>query len=210
MPPNMGTGRGASKYAAVSFPPMTRSPMIRSLLPAALVVLALSAPLTAQPDDPAVRVGARVRVTLSEQLWTVEGVRDPQVLRGVLRSITRDSLRLQLHPGASPVSVSRSAVARVDVSLGVPSRAESALRGAVLNAAVFAGSNLLIRSVDNDSRESAGDAALRGAAVGGAFGAVAGAVLVRERWRRARIPQRVRMRVGISPQGANLVASLRF
>lgn len=206
----MGAGRDASKSAADTLPSSTRTPMIRPLLLAALVVLALSAPLAAQPDDPAVRVGARVRVTLSEQLWTVEGVRDPQVLRGVLRSITRDSLRMQLHPGASPISVSRSAVARVDVSLGVPSRAESALRGAVLNAAVFAGSNLLIRSVDNDSRESAGDAALRGAAIGGAFGAVAGAVLVRERWRRARIPQRTRIRVGVTAEGATLVASLRF
>ena len=184
--------------------------MIRPLLLAALVVLALSSPLAAQTDDPAVRVGARVRVTLSEQLWSVEGVRDPQVLRGVLRSITRDSLRLQLHPGASPVSVARSAVTRVDVSLGVPSRAESALRGAVLNAAVFAGSNLLIHALDDDSRESAGDVALRGAAVGGAFGAVAGAVLVRERWRRARIPQRARIGAGLAADGPVLVASLRF
>lgn len=185
--------------------------MIRPLVPAALVVLALAAPVAAQTEDPAVRVGARVRVTLSEQLWTVEGVRDPTVLRGVLRSVTRDSLRLQVHPGASTVSVARSAVARMDVSLGVPSRPESALRGAILNAAAFAGSNLLIHVVDRDSPyDSGGAAALRGAAVGGAFGAVAGAVLVRERWRRARIPQRARIRAGLTPGGAILVATLRL
>lgn len=207
----MGAGRGASKCAAVALPSTRRNRMIRQLALAALVVLAFAAPVAAQPEDPAVRVGARVRVTLSEQLWTVEGVRDPTVLRGVLRSVTRDSLRLQLHPGASPVSVARSAVARVDISLGVPSRAESALRGAVLNAVAFAASNLLIHAVERDSPyDSGGDAALRGAAVGGAFGAVAGAVLVRERWRRARIPQRTRIRAGVTADGAILVATLRL
>lgn len=208
----MGTGPAASKPAAAA-PPCLEIPerMIRPLLLLAAVAGVLAAPLPAQTTGEAVRVGARVRVTLSEQLWTVEGVRDPQVLRGVLQSLTRDSLRLQLHPGAAPVSVARSAVSRVDVSLGVPTRVESAARGALLNAAVFAGSNLLVRAVArDDTAGSTEDVVIRGAAIGAAFGAVAGAVLVRERWQRSRLPERVRVGAGATRDGAVLAASLRL
>ena len=184
--------------------------MIRPLLLAALALLVLAAPLAAQDREAAVRVGTRVRVTLSEQLWTVEGTRDPIVLRGVVQQLTRDSLRLQVHPGAAPVSVARSAVSRVDVSRGVPNRLESAAQGAVLNAAFFAATNLAVRAVDEDAFGSTERALTRGAALGGAFGALLGAVFPRERWQRARLPARARVTAGATRDGATIAAVVRL
>src|SRR4051794_36983041 len=108
---------------------------MRPLIAAAVALLAAAAPIHAAAQDIAPQT--RVRITLTHQR-EVEGYVPPQVLRGTLLSMTADSMTLQIHPAAGPTTVARSAVRRIDVSLGVPSRTESAARGFVGGAIVGA------------------------------------------------------------------------
>ncbi|HEX8905373.1 MAG TPA: hypothetical protein VF771_11050, partial [Longimicrobiaceae bacterium] len=120
----------------------------------------------------------------------------PQVLRGTLVRMDADSMTVRLHPGTGPLRVARSAVRRIDVSRGVPSRASSAAMGAV-GGAVFGALEFWALNTDADGHfESDREAAVTGAAVGAGVGLLAGALWPRERWHRVRIPERVTVAPG--------------
>jgi hypothetical protein len=160
---------------------------MRLLLAIVLLLIALStrSPLAAQETE--IAPGRRVLVTLTPQR-EVEGFTPPQMLRGTLLEMTADSMTLQLHPGTSPIRVSRDAIRRVYLSRGVPSRAASAAAGAVAGAA--GGALYLWLFHRDEDFSSDAKAAWTGAAIGGAAGLVGGALFPRERWRRVRLPAR--------------------
>ena len=149
-----------------------------------LLALPLSAPAQeAAPLSP----GTRVRLSLERQSQP-KGLAPSPALQGALTAVGPDSVTLRLHPGATPVSVAVHAIRRIEVSRGVPSRLESALRQAVLLGALGAVEFPLL---DRNERSfgSTGEAALAGAAIGAAAGAISGALFPRERWRRVRLPE---------------------
>jgi hypothetical protein len=161
-------------------------------LPIALAVILIAAAPVASAGQQ-IAPQTRVRITLAPQR-DVEGREDPQVLRGTLLSMTADSMTLQVHPAATPVTVARTAVRRIDVSRGVPSRVASAAIGGLGGAAL--GSLALMQDANvtaagDTAHGSVTKRALAGAAIGGAIGIVSGALYPHERWRRVRIPRGV-------------------
>ena len=160
--------------------------------PLVLAALLLSIALPARAQRTEVAPQSRVRVFLTPQR-DVEGYTAPQVLRGTLVALDTDSLTLQIHPGTGPIRVARSAVRRIDVSRGVPSRAASAAIGAIGGAALGA---LEFWVLNDEEFGSDGEAAWTGAAVGAGFGLITGALWPHERWKRARFPE---ARVSIAP-----------
>jgi hypothetical protein len=180
---------------------------MRTLLPALALAAAsaIASPALAQDAQP--QPEQRVMLMLTPQRQ-VEGHVRPQELRGTLLAEDADSLTLQLHPGTGPVRVARSAVRRMYVSRGVPSRAQSAATGAVggaLGGALWG----LTNNPDRDSR-SDGQAALIGAGLGGGFGIVMGALLPRERWHRVRAPRNVTVAPALSRSGHGLAFNVRL
>jgi hypothetical protein len=162
---------------------------MRILLAAASLALAAARPLAAQfPTD--VAVGTRVRVVLPDSVRQSSGPWRQQWLRGRIAALAGDTLYLRLQGTVAPVAIRRAAIRRIDRSLGVPNRFESALRGAVGWA--FAGAAVGFATgwpdVDDRDARSDGDAALLGAAWGAGVGFVIGAILPSERWRRVRLP----------------------
>lgn len=160
--------------------------MRRSIFVAILAVSAL-VPCTAsgQVQDTLAQ-GTRVRVWLAPQSRAVEGAAREQRIRGTVSSFTADSLTVDIHPEAAPVTVAWPGVKRLDRSRGVPSPSESALwRGvqmAALGAVEFA---VLDRS---ESRfGSTGRAMFVGAATGAGIGIVWGLLYPQERWSRVRL-----------------------
>jgi hypothetical protein len=153
---------------------------MRILLFAASLVLATARPLAAQfPTD--VAVGSRVRVVLPDSVRQQWGP-SVQWLRGDVAALSTDTLYLQLQGAAAPVPIRRATIRRIDRSLGVPSRAESALRGAFMGAFWIA----LFSVVDQRGERIEEDLA-QGAAIGAGIGFVFGAIFPTERWRRVRL-----------------------
>jgi hypothetical protein len=150
------------------------------------IALAAARPLAAQfPPD--VAVGARVRVALPDSLRQAWAPRE-QWLRGEVTTLAGDTLYLRLQGAAAPVPIRRAAIKRIDRSLGVPSRAESALRGAVAWAVWFGLNWATIRHADGDgSWRRFGDDLVEGAAYGAGAGFILGAIFPTERWRRVRL-----------------------
>jgi hypothetical protein len=153
----------------------------------ALAFALVGRPLAAQfPPD--VAVGTRVRVVLPDSLRQTWGPRE-QWLRGEVTALTADTLYVRLQGAAAPVPIRRTAIKRIDRSLGVPSRPESAVRGAVGWA--FWGAIYLAtaRKVADDDRtwRRFGDDLAEGAAIGAGVGFVLGAIFPSERWRRVRL-----------------------
>jgi len=152
----------------------------------ALAFVIADRPLAAQfPAD--VSVGARLRVALPDsvrQVWPRQ-----QWVRGEVAALSTDTLYLRLPGTESPVAIRRSAIKRLDRSLGVPTPVESAFRGAVGWAFVGALHGVLLRAFDaEDWRDrSYGESAALGAGVGAAAGFVLGALFPSERWRRVRL-----------------------
>jgi hypothetical protein len=162
---------------------------MRPLVLAAALLLSIALPARGQEIAPR----TRVRIWLTPQRQ-VEGYTLPQVLRGTLLETGADSLTLQVHPATSPIRIAKTAVRRVDVSRGVPSRAASAAMGAVGGAALGA---LEFWLLNDEEFGSDGEAALVGAAAGAGIGLVTGALWPHERWHRFRWPARV----SVAPSG---------
>jgi hypothetical protein len=152
------------------------------------LTFAATRPLAAQfPTD--VAVGSRVRVVLPDSFRQASGPPRQQWLRGNIAALAGDTLYLRLHGTAAPVPITRAAIRRIDRSLGVPSRPESALRGAVSWALLGAALGFATGWPDLDDRDerSNADAAALGAAWGAGIGFVVGAIFPSERWRRVRL-----------------------
>jgi hypothetical protein len=160
--------------------------LVCTLALAIAVAHPLVRPLAAQfPPD--VAVGTRLRVALPDSLrqtWPRE-----QWVRGHVAALAVDTLYLRLPGTESPVAIRRSAIKRLDRSLGVPTPVESAFRGAVAWAFVGALYGVLLRTVDaEDWRDrSLGESAALGAGMGAGVGFVLGALFPSERWRRVRL-----------------------
>jgi hypothetical protein len=159
------------------------------LLFAAFLALAAAPPLPAQfPPD--VTVGTRVRVVLPDSLRQAWGWPREQWVRGDVAALATDTLYLRVSGMESPVLIRRAAIKRIDRSLGVPTPAESAIRGAVgwaLIGALLGYATGWPDWPDGRGERSAGDRAALGAASGAVAGFVLGAIFPTERWRRVRI-----------------------
>lgn len=159
----------------------------RGFLLLVMLCFATGAPLSAQ-HQPSISPGTRLLVVLERQPLQEEGWADAQTLRGTLISPLTDSLTLQIHPGASPIRVAASSLARVYVSRGIPSRTESALRHGAWGALLGATEVSLLESIAKDPLfSSPSRAMIAGAAVGAAGGALWGALRPQERWKRLRM-----------------------
>lgn len=156
-------------------------------LATALASASFGSPLAAQfPTD--VAVGTRLRVALPDSLprvWPRE-----QWVRGEVAALAVDTLYLRVPGTESPLAIRRAAIKRLDRSLGVPTRAESALRGAVGWALLGALFGMSTGWPDWDGGlhdRSLGDRAALGATSGAVIGFVVGALFPSERWRRVRL-----------------------
>ena len=142
-------------------------------------------PLSAQfPQEIGVRT--RVRVVLPDSIRQQTGPPHEQGLRGEVAALADDTLFLRLQGTAAPIPVRLGAIKRIDRSLGVPGRAESALRGAAAWAFLGGLTFAVLRSADDRDRtwRHFGDDLAEGAAIGAGIGFVLGAVFPSERWRR--------------------------
>ena len=161
---------------------------MRTLVVALSIAFATAGhPLAAQfPSD--VAVGTRVRVFLPDSLRQTWGPRG-QWLRGEVAAAAADTLYLRMQGTAGAVPIRRAAIERLDRSLGVPNRAESALRGVVATAGWFGFYWAAIRQVDRGLQtwRAFGDDLAEGAAIGAGAGFVLGAIFPTERWRRIRL-----------------------
>jgi hypothetical protein len=158
------------------------------LLIVAVIFALAGGPLAAQlPAEISVRT--RVRVVLPDSVRQEWGPPRQQWLRGEVTALSGDTLYLQLQGAAAPLPIRRAAIKRIDRSLGVPSRPESALRGA-LTWAFWGGVYwAAIRQTDRDRTWGRfGDDLAEGAAIGAGVGFVLGAIFPSERWRRVRLP----------------------
>jgi len=163
---------------------------MRPIVAAAALASSLVLPAAARAQEAEPQPQQRVLVTLVRQP-EVEGSTPSQMIRGTLLEIDADSMTIQVHPGSGPLRVSRGAVRRMYVSRGVPSRTRSAAAGAVSWGVAGALSFWLRNQGDDREYGSDRDAALAGAAAGGAVGLIGGALFPRERWHRVRLPARV-------------------
>jgi hypothetical protein len=149
------------------------------LLVVASLLLAAARPVAAQfPTD--VAVGSRVRVMLPDSVRQAWGPR-VQWVHGGVEALATDTLYLRVHATASPLAVPRASIKRMERSVGVPPRIESAMRGA-LAGAFWLGMISLVGESSFWNDEIAGVVA-GGAAIGFAFGAI----FPTERWRRVRL-----------------------
>jgi hypothetical protein len=151
------------------------------------LILVVARPLVAQfPTN--VAVGTRVRVVIADSLrqtWAPS----TQWLRGDVAALSRDTLYLRMPGTEAPLPIRQSAIRRLDRSLGVPSRPEGAVRGAIAGAfwgAIFLG---LVQYADDGSGGSRAfwEDVGEGAAYGAGIGFVMGAIFPTERWRRIRL-----------------------
>lgn len=146
-------------------------------------------PATAAAQFPSeVHTGARVRVWLPEPYMQAEGPARRQLLRGVVESVGRDSMRLAV-PRAGTLSIPRSSIRRIEVSRGtsrIATAVERAVGGAIGGAITF--------GLMNDPKRTGGPhyrtdwrAAGVGAGWGAGIGAVLGFIAPVEQWRRVRL-----------------------
>lgn len=163
---------------------------MRILVLATSLALAVAQPAAAQFPT-GIAVGSRVRVVVADsvrQQWA--SLPSTQWLRGDVAGLSRDTLYLRMPNTEAPVPIRQGVIRRLDRSLGVPSRPESAVRGAIGGAfwgAIFLG---LVQAVDDGSTvadqgfwEDVGE----GAAFGAGIGFVLGTIFPTERWRRIRL-----------------------
>jgi hypothetical protein len=155
----------------------------------ALSIALIGRPLAAQfPPD--VAVGTRVRVVLPDTRRQAWGWPREQWVRGEVSALATDTLYLRVPGTESPVPIRRAMIKRIERSLGVPTPAESAIRGAVGWALMGAVLGFATGWPDWDggrNERSAGDRAALGAATGAAAGFILGAIFPTERWRRLRL-----------------------
>jgi hypothetical protein len=174
--------------------------MRRMLLATSLAALITPPDLGGQIDAPRwpmVEIGTRVRVGVADR---IPGVPDRmpgwpfptsvQRLQGTVRAIAPDTLYVDLSNTVGRLAIPRVMIQGVEMSLGRPSRARSALEVGTAGAVILA---LLVPSyvVDPDSRwfGSSRRATAVGAVVGFSAGALFGLIRPYERWRIAWIPE---------------------
>ena len=162
------------------------------LIPLLLAGLAWPGPLDAQsfrnPQFRIVQVGERVRIGVTDSIAQSPFASASQRLTGTVLGIAPDTLYLELSQSAGTTAIPRARIQGVSVSLGRPSRVESAEELGV-NAAVMLA--LLLPWTGDEKRSTAsrfGSAAV-GAGVGLAAGALIGLVRPYERWRLAWLPE---------------------
>jgi hypothetical protein len=154
----------------------------------AIVVFALLLPAAARAQFPErIREGARVRVWLPEAYQQEQGPWRRQQLRASVAGMSGDTLQLAVPGAVGALSVPRSAIRRIDISLGPPSRPASAVERAF----AFAIGGAITAALNNDPSSTRWPhynrtwrAAGEGAKWGGLLGAVVGFALPTERWRR--------------------------
>jgi hypothetical protein len=163
--------------------------------------------------------GARVRVV------------DPATGRivGTVESVAGDNLVVRSGKGedARTVTLSLSSIRSVQVSRGTPSRPVSALRGAALGLVTGAAGGVAGATIGHLSyqencdggaddwmcftmAESALFGVIIGAPMGAAWGAVAGFVFPRERWRSITVANPPVLTVNGRPDGVQLGLSITF
>ena len=161
--------------------------MRRSMFATVLLMVTLATPLAAQfPAQ--VAPGARVRLIVRDSTRQEPLLPRQQIIMGTVTALGGESLSLTVPFTEGALEIPRSSVRQVSVSLGVPSRGESALRKGVEFGVSFALSMYVAHLVDDEELfDSGGDAALVGAGVGFGVGALLGAISPSERWRRLRL-----------------------
>ena len=152
-----------------------------------ILITAAAMRLTAQwPSE--VTSGARVQVRLPEVQYQLAGPRG-QLVRGRVAALSRDTLYLSITDSLAPLPIPRPMIDRLQLSKGVPTLLNNALRSglitAVLTSLVSVGLNELHDEPENHT--SAGTAALVGAGVGFVVGGFTGAVWPTERWKKVRL-----------------------
>lgn len=169
-------------------------------------ILAFAAPAAAQNQPPQPpQPGQRVMLHLARR-QPVEGVTGRQV-RGTLVAADSVSLSVELSPGATPVRVPRAAVERTYVSLGVPSRGQSAGMGAAMGIGAGMAAGLTHMK---DERRSTTENAMIGAVGGALGGALAGALFPRERWADAPTPGGISIAPTVTSNSHGLAVSIRL
>lgn len=140
-----------------------------------------------------VDTGARVRLTLRASHQPSSLASSGDRMRGVLRGVSADTVHLELPGIPRPVAIPRHHVQRVEASLGPPSRKASIVESGTVGAMLMA-LRMLWSHQDPETRvyDQAWQAGAVGAAMGFAAGAYFGGRLPYERWRSARLPDRVR------------------
>lgn len=152
---------------------------VRGMILGAIGIAAISAgALEAQVPDSL--LNHRIRVHLARQEQSIEGHAPRQALRGILTELSDDSLTIRFHPLASPVRMAVTGIHQIDLSRGV-SRSRSAVKHALLGAAYMGGMGAM---GDHEWGGGAAENYLIWAGSGLVVGAVMGAMLPEERWKR--------------------------
>ncbi len=156
---------------------------------AAAALLALAPALAVAQFPERVQSGARVRVWLHEDQKQEQGPWHRQLLRATVSDVSDQSLRISVPGTEGILSVPRTNIRQLDVSLGT-SRAASALERAV----GLAIGGAITLAFDNDPTSERWPhynrtwrAAGEGAKWGALLGAAWGLVFPTERWSRARL-----------------------
>ena len=156
----------------------------------ALALLALGPTIAAAQFPDRVQTGVRVRVWIPEQYQQDKGPWRRQLVRATVSGTDGGVLRLTIPGAEGTLSIPRSAIRRLDVSKGPPSRVASAFERALGGAVVGA----ITAALQNDPGSTEWPAynrdwraAEEGAKWGAVFGAVVGFVFPTERWRRVRL-----------------------
>lgn len=155
-----------------------------------LALLALGPTFAAAQFPDRVQTGVRVRVWVPEAYQQEGAPWRRQLLRATVSGIDGDVLRLTIPGAEGTLSIPRSAIRRLDVSKGPPSRVVSAFE----RAAGFAIAGAIAAAFENDPGSNEWPAynrtwraAEEGAKVGAVVGALVGFVFPTERWRRVRL-----------------------
>ena len=166
---------------------------MRSLAPRLILVafaLACSAAVGRAQFPTDIHPGVRVRVSLPEPWRQATSPGKRLQLRGIVESISQDTLRLTVPGAVGTLSVASSTIRRLEISRGAPSRAATAFERAIAGA--FSGAIATAAANDPYGREWPNyrrdwRAAGAGATYGAIGGAVVGFILPTERWRRVRL-----------------------
>lgn len=170
--------------------------MTLARIPALLAIL-FATELSAQSStDLPVAPGTGVGVTVPDSARQEPIAPRTQQLRGEVAALSVDTLSLRVAGTGTLLAVPRSAVRRLDVSKGVPSRLQSAVEGAVGGAVIGALYAFALRQLGSDewNGRSRTDVLAIGAAYGSATRLVFGALSPVERWRRISFPEQPRER----------------
>jgi hypothetical protein len=128
-----------------------------------------------------------VRVRLLKQPVQAEGNAPGQTVRGTVLAVAPDTLVIRVHPSVAPFAIAEAGIDRIEVSRGVRTRLEGAVRsgifGALLGGSEWAALNSMARQ---RTFEHDWQAITAGAACGAVLGAIVGAITPLERWKKVR------------------------